>query len=140
MSIGILLVTHGKIGEVFLESARHLLGDPPVKIENLGVLNSMRPEQICDYIRELTDSMNQDHDGILILSDLIGATPSNNANRVCHSCDLGYPMRNVSGLNLPMLLRLWNHLMLNADMDLATAAKVALEGGHKGIIDPDNIE
>jgi mannose PTS system EIIA component len=139
MSIGILLVTHGKIGEVLLESACHLLGEPPVRIKNLGVLNSMRPEQICDYIRELTDSINQG-DGVLILSDLIGATPSNNANRVCHSCDLGYPMRNIAGLNLPMLLRLWNHLMLNAEMDLATAAQVALEGGHKGIIDLDSIE
>lgn len=140
MSIGILLVTHGKIGEVFLESARQLLGEPPVNIKNLGVLNTMPPEQICDCIRQLTDAMNQGHDGILILSDLVGATPSNNASRVCHSCDLGYPMRNVAGLNLPMLLRVWNHLMLDANMDLATAAKVALEGGHKGIIDLDSID
>lgn len=137
MSIGILLVTHGKIGDTFLDSARQLLGEPPVKIASLGVLNSMRPEQICDYIRELTDSVNGGG-GVLVLSDLIGATPSNNVYRVCHSCDLGYPLRNVSGLNLPMLLRVWNHLMLNAEMDLATAAKTALEGGHKGIIDPDN--
>lgn len=139
MSIGILLVTHGKIGDTFLDSARQLLGEPPVKIASLGVLNSMQPEQICDYIRELTDSVNQGG-GVLILSDLIGATPSNNVGRVCHSCDLGYPLRNVSGLNLPMLLRVWNHLMLNAEMDLATAAQTALEGGHKGIIDPDNVQ
>lgn len=134
MSIGILLVTHGKIGETFLESARQLLGDPPIKMANLGVLNSMQPEQICSDIRELTHSINSG-DGVLILSDLIGATPSNNVSRVCHDCEMGYPLRSISGLNLPMLLRVWNHLMLNVDMDLETAAHIAIEGGHKGIIE-----
>jgi PTS system ascorbate-specific IIA component len=64
-------------------------------------------------------------EGVLVLCDLFGATPSNLA---CRLADTGRAMV-VSGLNLPMLLRVFNY----PDETLLTLAEKAAEGGNRGI-------
>ena len=66
-----------------------------------------------------------DGDGVLILTDIYGATPSNIACAL-HS---GGGSRVVSGLNLPMLIRAFNY----PDDDLTGLVERAREGGTRGI-------
>ena len=64
--------------------------------------------------------------GILILTDLYGSTPSNIAARLLER----YNVRIVSGISVPMLLRILNY----PDADLDRLAEIAVEGAHNGVI------
>jgi PTS system ascorbate-specific IIA component len=66
-------------------------------------------------------------DGVLILTDLYGASPSNLAARLTQ---LGTPARRVAGLNLPMLLRACNY----PDQTLDELALTAAHGGKTGVV------
>ena len=66
-------------------------------------------------------------DGVLILSDLYGASPSNLAAQLAR---LGTPTRRVSALNLPMLLRVMNY----AELPLEELPAVASAGARNGVI------
>lgn len=68
--------------------------------------------------------------GVLILTDLYGATPSNLAARLAR---LGTPVRRVSALSLPMLLRVMNY----AELDLDGLPAVAAAGARNGAITDD---
>jgi PTS system ascorbate-specific IIA component len=65
-------------------------------------------------------------DGVLVLTDVYGATPSNIAERVAEP---GLAIHRVSGLNLPMLLRVLNY----AEQSLTELAQTAAHGGRSGI-------
>ena len=66
-------------------------------------------------------------EGVLILTDVYGASPSNLAARLTQ---LGTPARRVAGLNLPMLLRVCNYPEKNLD----ELAQTAVAGGKTGVI------
>ena len=66
-------------------------------------------------------------EGVLILTDLYGASPSNLAARLTQ---LGTPAERVAGLNLPMLLRCCNY----AELPLAELARTAANGARNGVI------
>ncbi len=124
MSIGILLVTHPGIGDALLENASRLLGNCPLRIRSLAIpLESDREKLMRDAL-EAARSLD-DGSGILILTDAFGATPSNIA------CELTREMQAnvVSGLNLPMLIRVFNY----SSDDLAALTRKAEEGGMRGI-------
>jgi PTS system ascorbate-specific IIA component len=65
--------------------------------------------------------------GVLVLTDLYGASPSNLAARVAR---LGTPVRRVSALSLPMLLRVLNY----SDLELDELPAVAAAGARNGVI------
>jgi PTS system ascorbate-specific IIA component len=65
-------------------------------------------------------------DGVLVLTDIYGSTPSNIASHL--SSRPGVQV--VAGLNLPMLLRVLNY----ARLDLATLAEKAVSGGREGVV------
>ena len=68
--------------------------------------------------------------GVLVLTDLYGASPSNLAARLSR---LGTPVRRAAGLNLPMLLRALNY----PELDLDSLAATALAGCRNGAIADD---
>ena len=68
--------------------------------------------------------------GVLVLTDLYGATPSNLAAKVAQ---LGTSVRRVSAVNLPMLLRIMNY----AELDLDELPAVAAAGARNGVIQDD---
>jgi len=67
---------------------------------------------------------------VLVLTDLYGATPSNLAGKLAR---IGTPVRRVSALSLPMLLRVMNY----AEMDLEELPNVAAAGARNGVIHDD---
>ena len=98
--VGIVLVTHNGFGDSLLDCVRHVLGKVPSHIRSLSVLASDNPVAKEAELRELVSQV-ESGDGVLILVDVYGATPSNIAKRVCRPNQI----EGVAGVNLPMLLR-----------------------------------
>jgi PTS system ascorbate-specific IIA component len=129
MAVGILLITHEGIGSTLLAAATRLLGRLPLRAEALEVpydADSARLLPIASAALRRVD----DGAGVLVLTDLYGATPSNLAAEVAQ---LGTDVRRVSAVNLPMLLRIMNY----ADLDLEALPAVAAAGGRNGVIQDD---
>jgi PTS system ascorbate-specific IIA component len=125
MSIGVLIITHSAIGPALLETASKMLGRCPLVIETLSVTNGgdveLMREQAHGMVRELDQG-----DGVLVLTDMYGSTPSNIAAGLQKDGKINV----VAGINLPMLVRVLNYPVL----DLATLAEKALSGGRDGIL------
>ena len=123
--IGVFLVTHGNIGESLLASASQILGGMPPMVATLGVSRNDDPEDLTLRAQELLDSLDQG-DGVLVLTDIFGATPGNVISRLLDDGRI----EGVSGLSLPMLLR----VLTSRNGSLAGAVQRALSGGSEGLV------
>lgn len=129
MSVGILLVTHESIGQPLLAVAARLLGRLPLACEAFEVPFDGEPEALLPQASAAMRRVDGG-DGVLVLTDLYGATPANLAARLAR---LGTPVRRVSALSLPMLLRVMNY----AELELADLPAVAAAGARSGAIIDD---
>ena len=118
MACGILLITHPGIGASILAIATALMRQLPLQAEAFEVpldadLGALLP-QASSALRRVDSG-----EGVLVLTDLYGASPSNLAGQLAR---LGTPVRRVSALSLPMLLRVMNYPEQGLDQLPATAA------------------
>lgn len=118
MACGILLITHPGIGASILAIATALMRQLPLQAEAFEVpldadLETLLP-QASSALRRVDSG-----EGVLVLTDLYGASPSNLAGQLAR---LGTPVRRVSALSLPMLLRVMNYPEQGLDQLPATAA------------------
>ena len=105
MSVGVLLMTHESMGAALVSAARHVLGKLPLPLNVIELDAGADPDATLSVAAREARAL--DHgDGVLVLTDLYGATPCNVAHRLP---SLGLHMHCVSGLNLPMLLRVLNY-------------------------------
>ncbi len=123
MSVGILIVTHGKSGHSLVEEANFVLGR---ELENVYSLEFSHSEDktVVSKLRaciELADS----GDGVLVLTDLIGASP---ANLVAEAMEDIHAVM-VTGVNLAMLIRAWNY----RDESLEMVVQKAVDGGKRAV-------
>ncbi len=124
MTCGILLVTHPGVGTALLEVATRLLRHLPLRTEAFEVPF----DADLDVLLPLASAAMRRVDGgegVLILTDLYGASPSNLAAQLAR---LGTPARRVAALSLPMLLRVMNYPEQGLDQLPATAAAGARNG------------
>jgi len=121
--IGLLIVAHGTLGESLIHCASHVMGKRPLYLRQLGVTVHDEPDAILPQGRDLVRFLDQG-DGVLILTDIFGATPSNIA------CKLLEPGRiqGVSGVNLPMLIKALSYRDQPMDVLIDKAVKGAQEG------------
>jgi len=126
MSVGILLITHDDIGSSLLDSLQQMLAGLPMAIKVLPVRHEDEPLEFCYHAERLCDSLNRGQ-GVLVLTDLFGATPCNIA------CSLiqNHRVRVVCGVNLPMLIK----IMSNPSADLDRLVNIAVSGGCQGVLD-----
>ena len=124
MSVGLLLITHNQIGAALLETSSHMLGMCPLMVEVLAVPADCDPDAMVQRGREMVRGLDSG-EGVLILTDMYGSTPSNIAARLIDN----QRVLAVSGVNLPMLVRVMNYPGLSA-ADLAIKAE---SGGRDGI-------
>ena len=118
MACGILLITHPGVGSSLLAVATALLRNLPLRTEAFEVPFDADLERLlpaASAARRRVDG----GDGVLVLTDLYGATPSNLAAQLAR---LGTPVRRVAALSLPMLLRVMNYPEQGLDALPATAA------------------
>ena len=126
MSVGVLLITHPGVGSSLLHIATRIVGSSTLPIKCLEVPPDATVEPVCERARSMLKVLNRGA-GVLVLTDIFGATPHNIANEV--ACG-GDRTTVLSGLNLPMLVRVFNY----PDDDLDTLASKAAEGGTRGIM------
>lgn len=124
MTVGILIVSHNQIGTELINTARQMLSCSPLPTKVISIKINDHPEQIKPQLDAELEGLDQGN-GILILTDMFGSTPSNIACAVSDRDDL----RIVSGLNLPMLIRVLNYPNLSLD----ELEQKALSGGQEGI-------
>jgi len=124
MAVGILLVTHPGIGSALVTVATRLLRTLPLPIETLEVPFDGDPDELLPQASASLRKVDGG-EGVLVLTDLYGATPSNLAAQLSR---LGTPVRRVSALSLPMLLRVMNYAELTLDELPAIAAAGARNG------------
>jgi mannose PTS system EIIA component len=118
--VGVLLVTHNGLGDSFVDCVKHVLGKMPPNLKVLSVLAGDDPQLKLAEGQALIKQLDSG-DGVLILADVYGATPSNIGRQLCHA----EQVLGVAGLNLPMLLR----VVCYPNTTLPELAKVAVEGG-----------
>jgi PTS system ascorbate-specific IIA component len=123
--IAILLVTHGHIGEELISAAQHTFGCAPDRLEAFAVSSKDDCERMEAALRARIQALD-DGDGVLLLTDIYGATPANVAGRTVASGRVEL----VGGVNLPMLLRALNYRHL----PLQDLVNKALSGGLSGIV------
>ena len=122
--VGLLLVSHGRIAESFLEVSLEIVG--PVKgVQIVSLAEPIDEEKVMEDIQKARKEIDQGK-GILILTDMFGGTPAN----LCFSL-LEDPMVEVlTGMNLPMILQI---LSSRRDASLAELAGIAMRCGRENI-------
>jgi PTS system ascorbate-specific IIA component len=123
--VGILLITHGALGESLLRAAAHTLGRQPERAEHISVTALDAPESLLVRGREALARID-DGSGVLVLTDMYGATPANVAAKLLANGSV----EGLSGANLPMLVRALAH----RDLALAQVLEKALSGGADGVL------
>ena len=122
--IGLVLVTHGRLADEFRAALEHVMG-PQKQIEAITI----GAEDDSDLCRsDIIEAVNRvdSGDGVAILTDMFGGTPSNLAISV-----MGRPKVEVlAGINLPMLVKL---AKVRSDCPLTEAVAAAQDSGRKYI-------
>ena len=123
MKVGILLVTHSDIGKQLLLTATSIFGKNPFQVELLSVDNYDQPNDVRELAEKYVKFLDNGA-GVLVLTDIIGTTPSNIASSINHD-----KIKVVAGLNLSMILNVFNY----PENSLDQLSIKALEGGIQGV-------
>ena len=124
MSVGIVIVTHGKTGESLIQEAGFVLGKA---MDEILFVEFNRSEYSSGAVSEIRSSLVKadSGDGVLVLSDLMGASPSNLVAEVLEE----YHAVMVTGINLSMLISVCNY----RDHTLERVVRKAVEGGRRAV-------
>ena len=122
--IGLVLVTHGRLAVEFVQALEHVVGPQ----ENVSAICIGPEDDMEQRRREIIEQVAKvdDGDGVVLLTDMVGGTPSNLAISVL---DQG-KVEVVAGINLPMLIKLAS---VRESEPLMTAVVQAQEAGRKYI-------
>jgi PTS system mannose-specific IIA component len=123
--IGILVFTLAETGQELIRAASAMLEEPPERLESMSVRTDADQEAVLSQLRATIRQLD-DGSGVLVLSDIYGATHSHTVRRVVTPGHVGL----VTGVNLPMLVRTLNYRHLSLDK----LVDKAVVGGHNGIM------
>lgn len=123
--VGILIITHGTLGEALIQTACHVLNKRPPRLKQLGITAQDDPHALLPQARKLVRELDEG-DGVLILSDMYGGSPSNIAAKLL----VAGRVEGVAGVNLPMLIRVLTY----RDRPMATIVTKAVSGGCDGVV------
>jgi mannose PTS system EIIA component len=124
MGVGVLIISHDGIGEALLDTASHMIENNPLKINLLAANRECDPDELFNTASSMLEKLDEG-DGVLVLTDLLGSTPSNIAHRLCQHAKVNI----VTGINLSMLIRVLNY----PDLNLADLTEKACSGGIDGV-------
>ena len=129
---GIVIVAHTPIASAMLSFAEHTFGVVPERISAVEVPPHEDTKESFERVVEASKKVDSGN-GVLILTDVMGATPANVASKLesaAPSSELPSPIIVLTGLNLPMLMRCISH----RGEGLESVAQKALQGGQNGIL------
>ncbi len=122
--IGLVLVTHGRLAVEFIAALEHVVGPQQhVAAVCIGAEDDMEQRR-----RDILDSVAkvEEGDGVVLLTDMFGGTPSNLAISVLDRANVEV----IAGVNLPMLIKLAS---VRSTSKLPVAVVQAQEAGRKYI-------
>lgn len=122
--IGLILITHGRLAEAFREAMEHIVG-PQQNLATVCISPDDDLESRCKEIQGLISKCNTG-DGVILLTDIFGGTPSNLAIAMMELRGVEV----IAGMNLPMLVKLGK---IRSAYPLADAARYAEDAGRKYI-------
>ena len=123
--IGLLLITHGGLGEALVQCACHVFNQRPPQFMQLGLASQDDPALALPLARDLL-ALVDSGDGVLVLTDIFGATPANVAMQLLEPGRI----EGLAGVNLPMLLRALNY----RQQDMTSLLTKAAGGGREGVV------
>jgi PTS system ascorbate-specific IIA component len=127
--VGILLMTHAPLGQAFIAAAAHVFRGPTERFEAIDVTADQDTNEVhrlaLEAIRRLDDG-----DGVLVITDIKGGTPSN----CCNSLAEAGRVEVIAGISLPMLLRAITYRRDTLDV----VVEMALAGAQNGAVRVDN--
>lgn len=123
--IGILVVTHANLGSTLIETVEFILGKKPDNLASVSINIQENPDSLRKKIKKGISSVKIDN-GVLILTDMFGGTPSNLSYSFLDEGKIDV----ISGVNLPILLRAVNS---RSKMDMETLTSSLVEHGKKSI-------
>ena len=126
--VGLLVITHNNVGGALFDAAISVLGSCPLPFEILPVSQNCDPEERFKKAQKYLEKLNQS-DGVLVITDMYGSTPSNIATKLASD-----KVTIITGMNLPMLVRVMNY----PDLSLDKLANKAVSGGQTGVIIVEN--
>ena len=126
MSVGVLIIGHDNVGESLRDNAVKTFGAQRLPLAVVSIGRDCEPERAHAQASAMIQALDQG-DGVLVLTDICGATPCNIATRLLGEARV----KIVTGVNLPMLLRVLNY----ADLSLERLVDKAITGGRDGIVE-----
>ena len=123
--IGILIIAHDTLPESLVKAVTHVLGTRPAQFETLSVTIADDPFDLLPVARERVRQLDTGN-GVLIFSDIYGATPCNLAAKLLEPGRVEV----VAGVNLPMLVRAFTYRAKGMD----TMITKAVSGGRDGVL------
>lgn len=126
--VGILLITHFDLGASLIHCAAHILGSRPERLEALAVLPGDDAAEVSRKAQKIVERLD-DGNGVLIIADMFGATPSMGARLLLESTNV----LGLAGANLPMLMRALTY----RNEPLAQVAEKAMTGCIAGALRMD---
>lgn len=123
--IGFLIIAHENLGDSFIQCATHVMGEKLKCILSLSISVRDDPDIIVSKAQGLLNQLDCG-EGILILSDICGATPCNIASRLINPGKVEC----LTGINLPMLIRALTY----RNEPLAIVVEKASNGGKEGVL------
>lgn len=122
--VGLILVSHGRIAESFLEVSLEIFGP----VEGVRVVSLSEPidqERVMEDIQRVRNEIDRG-EGILILTDMFGGTPAN----LCFSLLEDRWVEVLTGMNLPMIMKI---LSAREEATLTELARIAMDCGRENI-------
>jgi len=123
--IGLLLITHATYGESLIQCACHVLNQRPGQVAQLGISAHDDPAGALQLAQDMLKRIDTG-EGVLVLTDIYGATPSNIA---CKLLKAGR-IEGVAGVNLPMLLR----ALTSREEGMENLLERTVSGGREGVM------
>jgi PTS system mannose-specific IIA component len=122
--IGLVLVTHGLLAKEFVAATEHVVGPQPNTVAIcIGPDDDMekRRKEILEAVSTVDDG-----NGVILLTDMFGGTPSNLAISIMDNAKVEV----IAGINLPMLIKLAS---VRGENNLKDAVEQAQVSGRKYI-------
>jgi len=123
--VGILIVSHGRLAEALISSVQFLVGNLK-RVKGISIWPKYRKEEVKDLIQKGIGEVD-DGDGVVILTDILGGTPTNLSLSVLEDKKVEV----VTGVNLPMLLTLSSY---RKERSLREISRLVKKSGRRSII------
>ncbi|WP_137936438.1 PTS fructose transporter subunit IIA [Chitinivorax sp. B] len=121
--VGLLLITHDELGSSLISCVKHILGPDLPGVAAMAISKQDDPADALARARNMLRELDEG-DGVLIMSDIFGGTPSNIA---CRLIEAGR-IEAIAGVSLPMLVRAITYRNATLDITVSKAITGGLEG------------